>query len=90
MSGSDFVVEPSGLIRTVEPSNGSSYSMEELQVFVGGYVQQIPSALASNGVEVWANEDGTLIGLAPNPVASAVAGVELVGTVLFTAAGRVE
>ncbi len=86
---SDFVVEPSELIRTVEPSNGSSYSLEELQVFVGGYVQQIPSALESNGVQVWANEDGTLIGLAGNPVASALAGVHLVGTVLFARSGRV-
>ena len=83
----DFVVEPSGLIRTVAPSDGRSYSTTELQGFVGGYVEQIP--FASNVVEVWANEDGTLLGLASNPVASALAGVPLVGAVLFTAAGRV-
>ena len=88
MSDRDFVVEPSGLIRTVAPSDGRSYSLTELEGFVGGYVEKIP--FASNGVEVWANEDGKMIGLASNPVASALAGVHLVGAVLFTAAGRVE
>ena len=51
--------------------------LEHLQALVGGYLESIPNAL---GVDLYANEEGRLLGLPLNPVASAIAGRAIVGT----------
>lgn len=61
------VITTDGLHRNVEPSNGTDFSLEELNGFVGGYIEIVH--LSKTQVMV-VNEEGKLIGLTPNPYAT--------------------
>lgn len=58
-----------GEIVEVEPKNGSDFSLEELQSFVGGYIEVIP--LIDNEFMV-VNEEGKLRNLPYNSTATEV------------------
>lgn len=61
------VITTDGLHSNVEPSNGTDFSLEELNGFVGGYIEIV--RLSKSQVMV-VNEEGKLIGLEPNPCAT--------------------
>lgn len=78
------VITTDGLHRNVEPSNGTDFSLEELNGFVGGYIEIV--RLSKSQVMV-VNEEGKIIGLDPNPSATLlvqIAGIDdtIVGNVL--------
>ena len=62
-----------------DPRKG--YTLEEVQKFVGGYVEVVPVP-GHRGRIFIVNEEGLLHGLPLNAVASAAAGRTLVGDVL--------
>ena len=51
--------------------------LETLQSAVGGYVQLVANPIG----EMYANEEGLLMGLAPNAIATAMAGQLIVGDI---------
>lgn len=71
--GTQTVVHPKAGI-------GKSFTLEEMQGFVGGYIEIVHLAC---GMVAVVNEDGCLIGLKPNPRAKLVTGYHLVGDVLI-------
>lgn len=72
IDGTQIIVHPKAGI-------GKSFTLEELQGYVGGNIELI---YPGNGVGV-VNEEGLLMGLQPNVRASLVTGYDLVGDVLF-------
>jgi hypothetical protein len=86
------LIDPDGNVTEVSPANGSTFSLEELQAFVGGYIQIIG---VSNDRLCVMNEEGKLIGLPPNLPATAIvdslwADDYLAGTVLFCDSKEIE
>jgi len=61
-------------------SNVPFTTFAEIQALVGGYVEVVH---LSPGRVALVNEDGRPLGLPPNPEASRIAGVSLVGTVVL-------
>ena len=58
-----------GEVQDVTPANGTDFSLEELQGFVGGYIEL---GLISDGRIMVLNEEGKLNGLAPNQKATEI------------------
>lgn len=54
------IYKTDGTITTVEPKNGTDYSLEELQEIVGGYIEVLP--LNEDEIMVL-NEEGKILGL---------------------------
>ena len=54
------IYKTDGTITTVEPKNGTDYSLEELQTIVGGYIEVLP--LNEDEIMVL-NEEGKILGL---------------------------
>ena len=65
-----FLIKPDGEKQEVNPKNGTDFSLEELQGFVGGYIQVIN--LGRSEVMV-INEEGKLNNLPTNGEASFIA-----------------
>jgi len=70
-------LEPGGaLIKTdcsvelVLPKNGSDFSLDELQIFVGGPIQVVP--LGEEGLELLCNDEGKLEGMERNVLATRI------------------
>lgn len=60
---------PNGEFIYKEPKNGTDFSLEELQEFVGGYIEIIP--LVDDLIMV-VNEEGKLLGLPFNKAATEI------------------
>ncbi len=67
---------------TVHPADGKKFTLEELQGYVGGYIELVRLPRGNGRATMYANEEGLLFGLAVNTEASAVAGQTLVGPVI--------
>ncbi len=74
-------------VRTVAPA-GETYTLEEMQSLVGGYVEVVMLWGGSHYMLV--NEDGALKGLPVNRLASVLLGVEVRGDVAVVPAEEVE
>lgn len=74
-----FLITAAGKITEIKPQNGSDYSLEELQGFVGGVIELV--SFRHNGKMKFAvvNDEGLLLNLPSNRVASLVVGRDLVG-----------
>ena len=68
-----------GTIKHVEPKNGTDFSLEELQGYVGGYIEIV---VLPSGQFLVVNEEGIIHGLPLNVYASAIAYQPIVGDVL--------
>jgi len=55
---------------TVTPQNGTRFTLEELQNFVGGYIEPLT---LKDGSIMWLNEEGKLNQLPYNPMANRIA-----------------
>lgn len=64
------LIKTDGTIETVEPKNGTDFKLEELQGFVGGYIEIFQ---LYNGNIMVLSEEGKLIGLERNAVAELLA-----------------
>lgn len=72
------LMKADGTVEAVTPANGKKFTLEELQGFVGGYIELLPL----RGRRVLCNEDGLVRGLRPNYLASIACGMTLVGNVV--------
>ena len=75
-------------IKQIDPENGTSYTLEEMQKLVGGYVEARP---LGNGDQVLlVNEDAALKGLPVNHLVSALLGLEIRGDVAIVKREQLE
>ena len=78
-------IKASGETKYVEPKNGKDFKLDELQGFVGGYIEVVDVLTgAPKGSIMIVNEEGKLKGLPYNGIASAMVGFldAIVGDVL--------
>lgn len=66
----DEAAELAVVTTNVAPANGVRFTLEELQRYVGGYIEALPMR---DGTIMWLNEEGKLNGLPYNPVADLMA-----------------
>ena len=64
-----IVITTGGRLISVLPKNGISFTTEELQSIVGGYIERVEFP---NGTELWVNEGGKIRGLTLNKIATAL------------------
>tara|TARA_Y100000310_G_scaffold244963_1_gene249877 strand:+ start:1410 stop:1679 length:270 start_codon:yes stop_codon:yes gene_type:complete len=69
----------------VTPAEGESFTLDELQGFVDGYIEpvQVPTRHISTGFVFIVNEEGRLKGLPLNRLVSSFTGTVIVGDVLL-------
>jgi hypothetical protein len=72
----NVVMHPDGRITPIAPANGKTYTLEELQALVGGYIEIVPM---DKGRYAVVNEEGMFLGLDLNPGASLLLGTAIVG-----------
>lgn len=80
MAKTGIQITVDGKSTVVTPKDGKKFSLEELQGFVGGYIERVGNVGRKT---MYADEDGRPKGLPPNAVASEKAGRLIVGTVLI-------
>lgn len=72
-----------GGVLDVSPLDGRQFTLEELQKFVGGYIEQVPGTGPMSGNPIaYCNEDGIRERLEQNILASEKFGLALVGDVI--------
>ena len=92
---SDFLIGADSIwsITSISPKRGT-YTVEELQGFVGGHFELLRDPLfdpaASKTYDVWVNEEPFLSNMTLNVLASRIVGTELFGPVAFTMKGHVK
>ncbi len=64
-----LLIKTNGKIETVTPKEGGHYTLEELQEYVGGYVERIDMF---NGSAMYVDEDGRMKNLSCNTFATNV------------------
>jgi hypothetical protein len=78
------IIDPSGAVIEATPAHANGkWAFSDFQSLVGGYVEVV--RLDKSKVAL-VNEEGLLQGLAPNPTASALLGIPVVGTVVVVPA----
>lgn len=73
--------KPDDVAEEVYPATGAYWTLPELQKLVGGYIETV-----TTGVRDWllvVNEDGLRLELPLNNLASALAGVRIVGNAVL-------
>lgn len=84
-------IKTNGETIEVNPKNGTDYSLEELQGFVGGYIEIIEINIGfAKGKLMVVNEEGKIDGLPLNTMATLIAGQAIVGNVLVCKPGEVK
>lgn len=74
----------SGEVKTVKPRKGKKFKLDELQEFVGGYIEIVPGS----GLMAFCNEEGRLLNLPLNPTASVRYHQHLFGDVIVCDKGE--
>jgi len=78
------IIDPTGTVVEATPAHANGkWAFSDFQSLVGGYVEVV--RLDRTKVAL-VNEDGLSLGLPPNPAASAVLGIPVVGTVVVVSA----
>lgn len=73
-------IKTDGTKKEIKPENGKQFTLEELQEYVGGYIEMITT---SDGKKMIMNEEGRLNNLKINPQASILTnGLTIVGDVV--------
>lgn len=72
-------IKQDGTIEYPEPKDGKKFSLEELQGFVGGYIELVR---VTTKQVMYVNEEGRLRGLRYNAMASIIAGQLILGDVI--------
>lgn len=65
-------IKADGTTLEVVPSNGTNFSLAELQAFVGGYIERVE---CPDGREMYCNEEGKLQNLPVNTIATKLSGL---------------
>lgn len=80
MAHEGMLYKPDGTKTRVTPKDGKKFSLAELQEYVEGYIERVPT---TGRKTVWVNEEGIIHGLPFNDAGAKAAGYgPLVGNVL--------
>ncbi len=71
-----------GEVLRVNPDNGKIFMLDELQIYVGGYIELVPGTGKKGEPPAYCNEEGRLNGLKLNDQASIRFAQVLVGDVI--------
>jgi hypothetical protein len=63
------IIQPDGTTTLTERDPSDRPSLKELQKAVGGYIEPV-DAMLDDGTVAYANEEGLLMGMPPNPKAT--------------------
>ena len=63
-------IHTNGTVASVTPKNGKAFTLQEMQEFVGGYIEALR---LDDGRILWLNEDGKRLNLNYNPWADFIA-----------------
>lgn len=78
------IIDPTGTVVEATPAHANGkWAFSDFQSLVGGYVEVVRLDRAKVAL---VNEDGLSLGLPPNPAASALLGIPVVGTVVVVPA----
>jgi len=66
--------QPNGTVTEVHPTNGKKFTLEELQGYVGGYIELI---YTNRSRQMFINEDGKIEGLPHNSKATLLCNMKL-------------
>lgn len=69
------VIKTNGETQEVNPKNGKEFSLEELQGFVGGYVEKL-NVNGKKVKQIIMNEEGLLMKLEPNLIVTELLSLE--------------
>ena len=64
---SDVLAKCTGTLQPIRPMNGESYTLTEMQHYVGGYIETVN---VGNGKVLVVDEEGKLKGKLPNRIAT--------------------
>jgi hypothetical protein len=67
LTGGTWIIHSDGTVWPVSPKNGKDFKLEEMQKIVGGIIQIVH---AQDGRIIVLHEEGKLIGLPPNVIAT--------------------
>lgn len=65
-----ILIPPEGIAHEIEPAHGPAFTLQELQAFVGGYIEAV---YLSDGRIMFINEDGKREELPINAIATELA-----------------
>ena len=74
------LIKTDGEITEVEPADGHSFTLDEMQKMVGGYFETVH---VRDGRILLADEDGIRKNLKPNYIATTIVGLTILGNVLI-------
>ncbi len=69
-----MLVKTDGTTTPVKPKDGAKFSLEELQGFVGGYIEMVTVRIQGFPLAAFINEEGKLKGLPLNHAATVLYG----------------
>lgn len=78
----NYIFKTDGTSEKVPPTNGTDYTLEELQKMVGGYIEVVRVPHKPSMILI-VNEEGLLHNLPPNPMATGIAGQPIVGNAVY-------
>ncbi len=86
------IIKINGDTETIEPENGKSFSLKELQDAVGGYIQTLPIHTGEYGGKILIVDEEGLLKKDPqiNVTASQIVGQGIVGQVLIINKKQIE
>lgn len=62
-----LLIKPTGIQQRITPANGKAFSLRELQLHIGGYIERIE---LNNGCAMYVDEEGVLKNLPYNHAAT--------------------
>jgi len=68
------IIHPDGIEEIVHPKTGTTFSLEELQKFVGGYIERVPTPSMDRDIDCVVDEEGLMKQLPMNRKASNLVG----------------
>lgn len=80
-----FIIQPDGNRVYIEPQYGKKFTLEEMQQFVGGYIEVVGKVKENDGTTyiLYGDEDGLPKRLLVNEPASYMLGYRVVGNIVF-------
>lgn len=86
------LIKANGEVETIKPKNGTDFSLEELQGYVGGYIEIVQLHKENTGHIMVVNEEGKLHHLPINHIATALYGLRdtIVGDVVVCETNQVQ
>lgn len=89
-----LLIKPDGTAEPVKPAEGKSFTLKELQGFVGGYIELVRVEIEGYPFVAFINEEGKMNDLPLNVIATRISGLfphdVIVGNMIVCDEGEVD